>query len=568
MILMRIRELDERGFTLISSLMIAGVLMTLAVTSLVYSRSDVMVSDNAKHGSTALWIAQLGTERAKNFLRKDAGFKTVSAPTTLYAAGTTYDGLPGATYGASVSPYGGNKFLIDSSASAPDGSSVRIQEVVALPAIDLDLAAINLHGVGTHTKLVEPGLAVPAWYIDARNHDRHGQPILSGPSQFTQPGFRGTTESVSDPSNPTAVRRELCDLRNQMITEGNTCNAQGSGQCQGEKTGSNGNGAGKFFVKTLGLSTCNCNTNLQCNDPSDATSIVGSRLNLADPRLNAVNHATSQPPTAPSHSDTVWTDDPSGTPFSGVSPDWYLGPLVANPPTEIMSAPDATALAQNIELLLEFSLHSNVRDRRAITADITSNTTIGASGTSSDPNQFGTWDNPVIAVLCDPSHSNPKMARLSQEPPCNGVSAPSTTQIKTASARVAGTGLLIIGRTIDIGAAAEFSWRGIVLVLDAGRVYATNINGNEQACGMVLGTMVLQADSGGNYPKLRFADAQHKNCPNYFVTEPTPASSIPSEIATIHGIGVKYSQESIDNALTAGLTTLAWHEVYESEQGL
>jgi hypothetical protein len=107
-----------------------------------------------------------------------------------------------------------------------------------------------------------------------------------------------------------------------------------------------------------------------------------------------------------------------------------------------------------------------------------------------------------------------------------------------------------------------------VLVLDAGRVNVVNINGNREACGMVLGTAVLQADSSGNFPKLRLSDAEHRNCANPFASEPIPASAIPSEIATLHGIGVKYSQESIDNALTAGLTTLAWHEVYGSEQPL
>ncbi len=75
----RIRMREEKGFALVSAMVIAAVLMTVAAASLIYSRSDVMVSDNAKQGSTALWIAQLGTERAKNFLRQDAGFKSVTA---------------------------------------------------------------------------------------------------------------------------------------------------------------------------------------------------------------------------------------------------------------------------------------------------------------------------------------------------------------------------------------------------------------------------------------------------------------------------------------------------------
>jgi hypothetical protein len=556
----RTRTIDERGIALVTTIILAAVLMTVAMTSLIYTRSDSLVSDNAKHGSTALWIAELANDRVKNFLRKDAGWKTITAPTTLYPAGTTHDGFPGATYSSTVGPYAGglgNKFLIDSSATAPDGTSVRIQEVVAIPAADLNVAAINLHGTGTHTKISEPNLAVPAWFIDARNHDRHGQPILAGPAQFTQSGFRGTQDSISNPSNPTAMRRELCDLRNGMITAGNTCTAQGNGTCNGEKRGSDGDGAGRFFIHELGLTTCDCNANALCNEGT---------LNLGDARINAVDHATSQPPMPATHTDTLWTDDPAGTPL--VNPQWFLGPLVANPATEIMNAAQDAALAQNIELILEFALNSRIRDRRAITANITTDTTTGASGTSSDPNQFGSWDNPVFAILCDPGHPNPKMSRLSNEPPCNGNSAPSNTQVHTSSARVAGTGVLIVGRTLEIGNRAEFSWRGIVLVLDAGRVNVVNINGNREACGMVLGTAVLQADSSGNFPKLRLSDAEHRNCANPFASEPIPASAIPSEIATLHGIGVKYSQESIDNALTAGLTTLAWHEVYGSEQPL
>ncbi len=64
----------------------------------------------------------------------------------------------------------------------------------------------------------------------------------------------------------------------------------------------------------------------------------------------------------------------------------------------------------------------------------------------------------------------------------------SITQMRTSSARIAGTGVLLIGREIDIGNQAQFSWRGIVLVLDSGRVEARNINGNFESCGMVLGT--------------------------------------------------------------------------------
>lgn len=551
---------DERGVALVTAMILAAVLMTLAVTSLIYSRSDSLVSDNAKAGSAALWIAQLGNDRAKNFLRKDGGWKTITASTELYPAGTTYTGFPGATYSSTVSPYGAgiaNKFLIDSSATAPDGSRVRIQEVVALPTMNLQLGAINLHGTGTHTKVTAPNLAVPAWFIDARNHDRHGQPILAGPKQYTRPGFRGTQDSISNPTNPTAIQRELCDLRNGMITAGNTCTAQGTGACNGEKRGSNGDGAGRFFIRGLGLSTCDCNSNILCNEGT---------LDLGDPRINAIDHATSAAPVAPTHNDTIWADDPAGTPTA--NPQWFLGPMVANPATQVMDAAENVTLAQNIELILEFALNSRVRDRRAITTNITSDTTTGASGTSSDPNQYGNWDNPVFTILCDPSHPNPKMRRLSNEPPCNGNSAPNVTEVKTSTARLAGTGILIVGRTMEIGNRAQFSWRGIVLVLDAGRINVVNINGNRAACGVVLGTAVLQADSSGNYPKLRLADAEHENCPNLYASEPTPTTPIPSEIATIHGIGVKYSQDAIENALSAGLVPLAWHEVYEDEQAL
>ncbi len=168
-----------------------------------------------------------------------------------------------------------------------------------MPAIDLDLAAINLHGVGTHTKL-DANFGVPAWFIDARNHDRHGQPILSGPTQITQPAFLGTTESVSANSE-TSVNRELCNVRNSMIQKENSCNSAGNGTCDGGKRGRDGDGAGRFYMRSLGLSTCSCSTDYNCNT-----------FNLDADQLNAVAHANSQPPQPPSHSDTRWSDDPTG----------------------------------------------------------------------------------------------------------------------------------------------------------------------------------------------------------------------------------------------------------------
>jgi type II secretory pathway component PulK len=172
---------SNRGMALVTAIITSAVLITLAGASLLYSRSDVMVSDNAKHGSGALWIAQLGNERAKNELRKNGWWRFVAANgvQTIATAGTTYPGVPGATYATTVAPYptGGlpsttGKFLLDTTATAPDGTTSRVQEVVALAGANIALDAINLQGTGTHAKLEETGIGIPKYFVDARNHDR------------------------------------------------------------------------------------------------------------------------------------------------------------------------------------------------------------------------------------------------------------------------------------------------------------------------------------------------------------------------------------------------------------
>ena len=210
-------EKNERGMALVTALITAVVLVTMAAAALTYSRSDAMVSDNSKHGSAAVWIAQLGAERAKNELRDSDSanhWTKVTASTSFYAAGTTYSGMPNATYDTTVAPYGAvgsGKFLIQSNGTAPDGSSVAIEEIVAFAGAALDLSAINIQGSGTHTKLDGGNdYGIPSYFVDGRNHDRNG--IICGAdvdgnsisdsatctTPLTKYAIRGTTTTINN----------------------------------------------------------------------------------------------------------------------------------------------------------------------------------------------------------------------------------------------------------------------------------------------------------------------------------------------------------------------------------
>jgi hypothetical protein len=220
------------------------------------------------------------------------------------------------------------------------------------------------------------------------------------------------------------------------------------------------------------------------------------------------------------------------------------------------------ALQDSIVAMLEFALNSDVGDRGAITSNLTTN------------RSWGTWDDPKIVLTCDtgfnvgPGGSARTQAivrRLSAEPPCNGSNAPNDVKIQS-NAVVTGTGILILTRTLQLDD-ARFNWRGIVLVLDQGRLQIKN-GGNPDIRGMVLGTVVLQ-DENGSDPKIKLIGLGAANSiANPFINEPPPPSTPPSVYGTIYGFGVKFSAESIENALTPGMVTVAWHEVYEGEETL
>lgn len=516
----------ERGMAFVTAMITGAVLITITAASLIYSRSDVMVSDNAKYGSRALWIAQLGAERAKNFLRTDGTWKTVTSTATVAAAGTTYAGLPGATYSTTVAPYGGTpgRFLIQAGGTAPDASTAQIEEIVAFVDDSLGFDAINVQGIGTHTALDENNIHIPKYFIDARDHDRNGRPCLTGsPSctNFTAAAIAGTATTINND-----VKQELFRLREHMVGDGNACNASGS-NCDGDFE------AGLYWIKKQvpAYSTASCNE----GDPAPCY----KALPLNVPHLHANDHASNVAP--------VYTSGGGDTPWS----EMFVGPIHGTPETRVLSNADDVILQQRIQRLLEFALNTDVSRRRAISADLTTNQT------------YGSWDDPKVVIICDTNSNNAKMARLSTEPPCNGNNAPNVTYVRN-DAVVTGTGLLIVPRELQFND-ARFNWRGIVLLLEQGRFTIKN-GGNPNVAGMVLGTVVAQ-DATGSDPKIKLIGVTTSTtATNPFYGEPATSPAPPSFVQTIHGFGVKFSRESINNALGAGMTTLAWREVYAGEQ--
>ena len=511
---------------LATTLVCAAVLTTLAAMSMVASRSDALVSDNAKSASRALWVAQIGAERAKNALRKDGNWKNVTSTLTVAASGSTYSGIPGATYSSTAAPYGGTpgRFVIQAAGTAPDGSSAQIEEIIGFVDDTLAFDAINIQGNGTHTALDENNIHIPKYFIDGRNHDRNGMPcVLGSPycSASTVAAISGTAATINND-----VKLELFRLREHMVSDGNACNASGS-NCTGAFE------AGRYWIKqqSPAYSTSPCNE----GDPAPCY----KSLPLNVPELHATNHAANAAP--------VYTAEAGDTPWSNM----FVGPIHGSPETRILTNGEDVILQQRIQRVLDVALNSDVSRRRAITADLGTNQT------------FGSWDEPVIAIICDTGSNDPKLARLSVEPPCNGTNAPNVVHVQSNSV-VTGTGILIVARELEM-VNTSFNWRGIVLILEQGRFTIKN-GGNPDVSGMVLGTVVSQ-DATGSDPKVKLigltTDTQSANP---FVSEPPTSPSPPASVQTIHGFGVKFSHESVNNALSAGMTTLAWREVYAGEQ--
>jgi hypothetical protein len=543
-------EKSESGMALVTALITAVVLVTMAAAALTYSRSDAMVSDNSKHGSGAVWIAQLGAERAKNELRDSDSARhwtKIASSTNFYTSGTTYSGMPGAAYDTTVAPYGvagSGKFLIQANGTAPDGSSVAIEEVVSFAGAALDLAAINIQGTGTHTKLDGGNnYGIPSYFIDGRNHDRNG--IVCGADvdgdsisdsatcttvSAPKPAIRGTTTTINND-----VANELGNLKQHIVndaTQGGTCS--GAASCNAPKTSNTIQNAGSWWIRnSSGLSATNCTQSDAISNPA-----CYWNLDLADVRLNATGHPSGSPPVeANASGDTLWNV-------------MFRGPVIGGTLGYAVNGVEDNALRDAIQQILNYAVNSNVGDRVAISSHITTDQT------------WGTWAHPKVVIACEAAnHPNAKMVRLGQEPPCNGNAAPNNLNVDN-NAVVTGTGLLIVGRDLELRD-TRFNWRGIILILQQGRLQIRS-GGNPDTRGMILGTVVVQDDVGSD-PKLKLAYlTQTNSIANAFMNDPTPGSHS-SVYDTIYGFGVKYSAEAVANALSGAMTTLSWRESYRGE---
>ena len=312
--------------------------------------------------------------------------------------------------------------------------------------------------------------------------------------------------------------------------QGNPCN--GAGSCNAPKTADTIRNAGSYWLANgSGLTNANCNQ----GDPVPCY----WNLDLADARLNATGHASGvSPVVANASGDTLWNV-------------MFQGPVIGGLFGYAVNGVEDNALRNSIEQILNYALNSNVGDRHAISADI-------SSGTHS----YGTWAHPAVVIVCQPGHPSAKMARLGTEPPCNGAGNNNNNFTVTGNSVVTGTGLLIVGRTLEL-VNARFNWRGIVLILDEGRLQVKS-GGNPDTRGVILGTVVVQDDTGAD-PKLKLAYlTQTNSIANAFMSDPAPASHS-AVYDTIYGFGVKYSAEAVANALSGAMTTISWRESYRGE---
>lgn len=548
------RLYGSRGNALVTVLIISAALLAVASVTMTFSRSDTMVSLNSTRSADAMWAAQAGAEVAKEILRGNfvtPGVTPINdtpvtvGPTPLASDGYTYTSSVRAYPGASATPYV-SKFLIESQGDGPDMTQQRIREVVKIARFDADLSPINIHGVGSHTKVgITGGSPVPFFTIDGRNHDLHGDPYQLA-SQLPARCPALSVPAVSADSNGRGrIEDEINDLRCGLVKEAIDC-------CDGSCGGGRVCTAGLSWIYGQASMNTAQNSCPQTNDTSPP--------------------ANNLYPNVPLDSTNLRTDIALAPAFLGPigpesAPDATTGVTSLIRDLGAVGGANMNALAAQIQTILQAAIDAPATQKQCMPAENTLSTN------ENSPTFLGTAENPMITVVAKTSHSDARYLML-RDQAC-GIGATGSASYNLDGGKdVVGYGILIVPRALilDGNNAANkttFKWRGIIVILDDGDL---KIGNQGYVCGGVLGGIVMKDDSG-NDPKLDFINVKNTTCLNDGASTPRTGfwvahSGDAWNTTTANqwfGFSVKYSCEAINTSLGSFPRTIAWTERFEGE---
>ncbi len=211
---------QQRGFILISTLLLMSLLIPLSLSALTRLQTDLHVSRNLLSSLQALWIARAGLAVGKDWLEN-------SGPQTAFPVSLGPHPFADGSYSVSIDRLGGGRYRVSALGQGADAARRRIEEVVHIPDFT-PAGVVTSDGDGLHPDFDDnsggTGRRIPDFSIDGRNHATSGG--LSASCPAISPFATARSSAHSD------LLAALSSLKRGIVERANSfCQADGGSAC-------------------------------------------------------------------------------------------------------------------------------------------------------------------------------------------------------------------------------------------------------------------------------------------------------------------------------------------------
>lgn len=211
---------QQRGFILISTLLLMSLLIPLSLSALARLQTDLHISRNLLSSLQALWIARAGLAVGKDWLEN-------SGPQTAFPVSLGPHPFADGSYSVSIDRLGGGRYRVSALGQGADTARRRIEEVVHIPDFT-PAGVVTSDGDGLHPDFDGnsggTGRRIPDFSIDGRNHAASGG--LSASCPAISPFATARSSAHSD------LLAALGSLKRGIVERANSfCQADGGSAC-------------------------------------------------------------------------------------------------------------------------------------------------------------------------------------------------------------------------------------------------------------------------------------------------------------------------------------------------
>ncbi len=211
---------QQRGFILISTLLLMSLLIPLSLSALTRLQTDLHISRNLLSSLQAVWIARAGLAVGKDWLEN-------SGPQTAFPVSLGPQPFADGSYSVSIDRLGGGRYRVSALGQGADAARRRIEEIVHVPDFT-PAGVVTSDGDGLHPDFDDnsggTGRRIPDFSIDGRNHAASGGLSTSCPA--ISPFATARSSAHSD------LSVALSSLKRGIVERANSfCQADGGSAC-------------------------------------------------------------------------------------------------------------------------------------------------------------------------------------------------------------------------------------------------------------------------------------------------------------------------------------------------